>query len=147
MFKLLDNYLIVMKTNIIFHRQDWDLDQWKQMGFSDKDRAGYWKESCCGILCLKMILDTKDDKYRSHPIASVIENGVKINAYTHRDGWSHDGLTELARKYGLEAKRIPKASLKNLTEYLDQGYFPVISIKWAFENNKTWKERIFFWKK
>ena len=89
-----------------------------------------------------MILHTN-----AHSIAEMIKTGVNLKAYTHKDGWDHEGLVNLAKHYGLDAKRVSKASSKNLAEYLDQEYFPIISIKWAFENKKTLKEKILFWKK
>lgn len=131
-----------MKNRIKFYRQDWDLDQYAQNGFENMQKAKYWKESCCGILCLKMILNSDMPS-----IADMIRTGIKLKAYTHKDGWSHDGLIKVAKYYGLEAEKISRASIKKLVNFIDKGYFPIISIKWAFQNNKNRKERLLFWKK
>lgn len=128
-----------------FYSQSWNLEKWKEAGFESREDAEYWQNSSCGILCLGMVLQKVKQKPVS--ISELITKGKKIGAYNHTHGWSHDGLVNLAEKYGLEAKRYERLSLDDLKNFLDRGYVIVVSIKWAFKKQKNLKERIMFWKK
>ena len=128
-----------------FYSQSWDLDKWKEAGFESKKDAEYWQNSSCGILCLGMILHKINHKPVS--VSELVAKGRKISAYDYTYGWSHDGLVSLAKEYGLEAKRYERLSLDDLKNFLDHGRVVIISIKWAFEDQKTLKEKIMFWKK
>lgn len=127
-----------------FHSQKWDLSQWKKLGFKSEDEARYWERSCCGILCLRMaaeyFLRTELDT------ASLINQGLEVGAYTDRDGWRHSGLCELAEKLGLRATS-GAFSCEQLEKAVQDGGLAIISIKWAFEPEKSIKERVLFWRK
>lgn len=139
-----------MKIEVPFYPQKWDLSQWKDLGFESLEDAKYWEKSSCGILCLKMAIDgflSGQGKLFSPSIAEYIKKGVEIGAYKDSVGWSHNGLARLAKEFGFSADNREGVSLAELREALKQNFLPIISIKWAFENYKTLREKILFWKK
>ena len=139
-----------MKIEVPFYPQKWDLSQWQELGFESLEDARYWEKSSCGILCLKMAIDgllSAQAKPFSPPIAQYIKKGVEIGAYKDSVGWSHNGLARLARKFGFSADNREGVSAAELCEALKQNFLPIISIKWAFENHGSLKERILFWKR
>lgn len=127
-----------------FHTQHWDLERWQEMGFADRVDAEYWERSSCGVLCLQMVIEYFHHKII--PIIDLIRQGQKLDGYTDRNGWSHDGLVSLAGAYRVTAQRI-FMNPPELVAALEANRIPIISIKWGFELNKTWKERLLFWKK
>lgn len=127
-----------------FYSQHWDLDQWKKLGFKDREDAEYWMWSCCGILCLRMSAEHLLQKTLS--TTDLIAQGQKLGAYTHERGWTHAGIAELARSLGLEA-RTGHFTPSELAKALEQGNLAITSIKWGFESRKNLKERVLFWKK
>ncbi|MEX0930219.1 MAG: C39 family peptidase [Candidatus Paceibacterota bacterium] len=129
-----------------FHPQIWDLENWQQLGFASKEEARYWQDSSCGVLCLKMALEGLLGE-EIGPIAAVIRRGREIGAYSHKTGWSHQGLAELARQYGVTAQPLEGLRPDDLVKLLDGGVLVIVSIKWAFEPRKTVRERLTFWKK
>jgi ABC-type bacteriocin/lantibiotic exporter with double-glycine peptidase domain len=137
-----------MVRNLIYgvplYSQSWDLNEWEKLGFSSKDDAEYWEESCCGILCVQEIATFFNSK--SYSTAELIKQGQKLDGYSHRNGWKHEGLVRLIEKLGLGAER-KLMSINDLKKALDQKKLPIVSIKWAFKQNKSPKEKLFFWKK
>jgi hypothetical protein len=139
-----------MKIEVPFYPQKWDLSQWKSLGFESFEDAKYWEKSSCGILCLKMAIDAflhLKAEHLSLSIAQYIKKGIEIGAYKDSTGWSHGGLVRLAKEFGFSGINRENVSVIELREALKQNFLPIISIKWAFENYKTLKEKILFWKK
>lgn len=137
-------------TEVPFYPQKWDLTKWKELGFSSQEKAKYWERSCCGILCLKMAfgaIQIRTKNKLTPQVSEIIKQGLVLGAYTHAKGWDHSGLVRLADNYGFTAETFSRISIKQLVDYLKNGFFPIISIKCAFQVNKTLKEKIFFWKK
>ncbi|MDE1988772.1 MAG: C39 family peptidase [Patescibacteria group bacterium] len=139
-----------MKREVPFYPQKWDLSQWQKLGFESFEDARYWEKSSCGILCLKMAIDgflSARAKPLSPSIAQYIKEGVKIGAYKDSVGWSHNGLVQLARESGFSGINRENINAAELREALKQNFLPIVSIKWAFKNHKSLKEKILFWKK
>lgn len=139
-----------MKIVVPFYSQKWDLSQWQNLGFESFDDAKYWEKSSCGILCLKMAIDAfllSKAKHLSPPISDYIKKGILIGAYKDSTGWSHGGLVQLAKEFGFSSINRENVSVAELYEALKQNILPIVSIKWAFEDYKTLKEKILFWKK
>jgi len=139
---------MIIKTP--FYSQKWDLSNWEKLGFDSYEDANYWEKSSCGVLSLKMAIDSILEKKNEQPtglISSYISKGVEIGAYKDSTGWSHSGLVDLAKCFNISATSYGNCDEKKLIDNLNRGFLPIISIKWAFENNKSLKERILFWKK
>lgn len=135
-----------IKHKTPFYPQKWNLNNWQQLGFKNYEDAKYWEKSSCAILCLKMILDSIYPQNTSS-ISSLIKQGVEMGAYTDKTGWSHNGIVKLVEVNGLKATAHKRLTAENIKNALDNESFVIVSIKWAFENYKTFKEKILFWKK
>ncbi|MDP2629678.1 MAG: C39 family peptidase [Candidatus Harrisonbacteria bacterium] len=138
-----------MKIDIPFYSQDWNLDDWENLGYKSKEEAAYWQESCCGILCMKMILDRfqlRKNEDLLPPVKELIDQGVKRGAYHAITGWSRSGLAAFIKSfnYHAEAKNL---SVHDIKEALDRGQFVIASVKWGFQGHRNLKERIQFWRK
>ncbi|MCR4313681.1 MAG: hypothetical protein NUV84_00335 [Candidatus Uhrbacteria bacterium] len=135
-----------MNIRVPLYTQCWDLDAWQDLGYANREDAEYWQRSSCGILCVKMVMDGLREGAVPHTIKELIDIGVANGAYADATGWSHDGLVELLQSFSFVAQR-GSFSVGALREALASGALPIVSIKWAFQNTKTLKERILFWKK
>ncbi|MEK7124864.1 MAG: hypothetical protein AAB864_00465 [Patescibacteria group bacterium] len=83
----------------------------------------------------------------SPSISEYIKKGVEIGAYKDPAGWNHSGLAQLAKEFGFSAENREGVNPAELHEALKQHFLPIISVKWAFENYRTLKEKVLFWKK
>ena len=135
-----------MKISVPFYTQYWNVDAWQELGYKSKEDAEYWQRSSCGILCSKMVMNGLRGGSIKDSVKELIDRGVARGAYTDDFGWSHDGLAGLIESFGFKAKR-GRFSAKELKEALNSGALIIVSIKWAFQNKKTIKERLLFWKK
>jgi len=139
-----------MKMEVPFYSQTWNLSEWQKLGFESFEDAQYWEKSACGILCLKMAIDgflLAQAKPFSPSTAEYIKKGVEIGAYKNSVGWSHYGLAQLAKEFGFSADNRENVSPVELRAALKQSFFAIISIKWAFEDYRSLREKIMFWKK
>lgn len=135
-----------MSLPIPFHTQYWNLDAWEELGFKSRKEALYWQNSSCGVLCLKMAIEGITGK--DFGISALIRTGERLGAYSHKQGWSHDGLARLAQEMNVEAFSREHMTVQNVKDYIDDGCLAIVSIKSAFEApKKSFKERLLFWKK
>ncbi|TAL49855.1 hypothetical protein EPN81_04480 [Patescibacteria group bacterium] len=135
-----------MKMNVPFYTQCWDLDAWRDLGYRSYEEAEYWQRSSCGMLCAKMVMNGLREGAVQHSVKELIDIGVAKGMYADAIGWSHDGLVDLIESFSFVARR-GRYSVDALRDGLASGALPIVSIKWAFKNAKTLKERILFWKK
>lgn len=139
-----------MMVDVPFYPQIWDLSRWKELGYESPEDAKYWERSSCGILCLKMAIDTfllRRGGMPSPSISEHIKKGVAIGAYHDSVGWSHQGLARLAGELGFFAEAKEPARISDLKDALDANTLPIISVRRGFEGAKTVKEKLLFWKK
>ena len=61
-----------------------------------------WQPRACGIVCLKMLLESRGIQTPS--LDKMIEQGNAIGAYGE-SGWKHAGLIALAYQYGIRLSR------------------------------------------
>ena len=65
-----------------------------------------WAHRGCGLVALKIVLDfwhNQDTKNLTLPIEVLLERALALSAYREGIGWTHAGLTSLARALGYEA--------------------------------------------
>ena len=139
-----------MKLSIPFYSQSWNLDEYERLGYKSREEAEYWQQSCCGILCIKMAMDSflaQRNKPLTPSIKELIDSGVSRGFYNDESGWSHQGLINMVEDFGFRAAASENLSVNELVGVLQKNHLPIVSIKWAFQNNKTLKEKILFWKK
>jgi uncharacterized protein YvpB len=58
-----------------------------------------WQQKGCGVADVAMIVNYY--KPETTNVQAVLEAGIKSGAYVKNVGWSHTGLANLAKKYGL----------------------------------------------
>lgn len=61
-----------------------------------------WQMQGCGVASLAMEIDFFKPKTAS--VMKLLKEGLSSGAYVKNVGWSHQGLADLAEKYGLEGK-------------------------------------------
>ena len=80
--------------------------------FGAKDSAEFtaWAWRDCGIVCVKMILDTKG-KAKDRTIMDLTREGIALNGYVLYEngqlvdrGWFHRALVDLLQKHGVVAR-------------------------------------------
>lgn len=138
-----------MKHTTPFYSQHWNLEKWKELGYASHAEAKYWESSCCGILCVKMIIDSfrlKNNQAVLPSVKDLIFEGVSLGAYTDENGWSHLGLKALIEDMGYKAQA-QVCTLRDLKEALDKGKFIIASVRWAFNPKKKLREKVLFWRK
>lgn len=95
-----------------------------------------WQKVGCGIASIAMVIDY----YSTDPVSvdALLKRGIASGAYDTNAGWSHQGLINLTKKYGLNGSSqdlsglSSKAALAKLQTQLKDG--PVIvSVHYKFE--------------
>ncbi len=74
-----------------------------------------WKKTSCGIASLAMLIDY----YKPGAVTpqKLLIQGINSGAYVSDAGWSHQGLANLASKYGLESKVYDLSKLDSKTAF------------------------------
>ena len=93
-----------------------------------------WKHRSCGICALAMAMEFLDgDKIN---LDNLIKEGLKINAHLKNVGWIHQGLVDLAKKYGFQnsfRKEWPEdkknETIKYFVEFLENDIPVLASVK------------------
>lgn len=99
-----------------------------------------WQKVGCGVTSLAMVIEYY--KPETVSVNTLLNQGITLGAYQQKNGWSHQGLISLSKKYGLDgnshdvSKLSRKAALSQFKGYLDDG--PVIvSIHYKFDPKST----------
>lgn len=130
---------------IPFYPQDWDVTKYREMGFVDQVECEYWKNSSCGVLCLKMAVEGLGGPV--WPIKKYIDKGMELGAYSHERGWSHIGLAKLGNTFDFDCQNFEGVSMAELGEYVMLGSLVIVSIPTAFRKSEQLIDRIKFWRK
>ncbi|WP_397538365.1 C39 family peptidase [Rummeliibacillus pycnus] len=102
--------------------QHFEEGDWPENTLVEGKGADYWGESVCGLACIRMIMG-----HYQIPVATaydLLNDGIHLNAYCEK-GWIHQGLANIAAKYGLSAKPIALQNGEELEKLL-KNYGPVI---------------------
>ncbi|WP_106982608.1 C39 family peptidase [Streptomyces megasporus] len=88
-----------------------------------------WGEKCCGLACLRMILD----HYGLHVPSQrqLLREGLELGAYTS-NGWIHQGLVEIAGLHGLSGAAAPYTSTAQLQSLAEAGIPSIVSCTFRF---------------
>lgn len=76
---------------------------WRQFGAPDEATYEHWWQEACGIVSLRTIANAIQPPRVTQPtIFAHITHAIKKGAYLENVGWKHNGLTKLAKEYGLK---------------------------------------------
>lgn len=96
----------------------------------------HWQKVGCGIASVAMIIDHYSDEPVS--VDELLARGIQAGAYIESAGWSHAGLLDLSRAYGLDGESVSLVDLSGsdafaeLETVLVEG--PVmVSVHYTFE--------------
>ena len=128
-----------MKTCLVpipipFYSQRYGTD-FEAAGFRSKAEAEYWQDRACGMACLRMVLDgfrRTDGKVDVPPLGVLVYEGVAAGVYCDR-GWVHQGLADLATRYGVHAEAKRKATVQNIIAELKRGRPCIASVTVRFK--------------
>ena len=102
-------------------------------GFPDPESIQQWERNCCGIACLRMILDyygiTNEDARTSY--WNLLQLGLKRSAYSEK-GWIHRGLLEMAGEYGIYGQCHRRTNVQHLVETIRKGCVCIVSVTRCF---------------
>ncbi len=95
-----------------------------------------WQKVGCGIASLAMIIDYYSTENIS--VDTLLQQGIKEGAYSNNNGWIHEGLISLSKKYDMKGVSYDLSSLskdkslEKLKSYLIDG--PVmVSVHYKFD--------------
>ena len=108
--------------------------RWQGFGFKTADEYAFWSWRACGIVCLKMIIDTfngSDEKVRA-----LLERGIELGGYVAYDksgklvdkGWYYKALINLAREYGFNGKIFSHLSIQSICREILSKHFVIASV-------------------
>lgn len=75
-----------------------------------------WKKIGCGIASLGMLIDYYKPAV---PVDTLLDEGINSGAYITSAGWSHQGLINVAKKYGLTGEPVSLAHLSADAAFLE----------------------------
>ena len=103
-------------------------------GFINEQEARYLSSKACGAACLKAILIALGGKAEGISVKELTLAAIRDGYYRNEiGGWIHKGIIQMAKGYGLDAKRknIFNKPWK-LIKYLSDGYLIMVSVSLYF---------------
>jgi len=109
--------------------------KWKDFGFLSIEDYSFWSKRLCGIICLKMVLDTSPNTSTEY-ISELTSKAVKSGGYIVYDekgafidnGWFYQPLVNLAQDYGFEGKVLTNLKNLDLCNNVLNNIFTIISV-------------------
>ncbi len=126
-----------MKLNVPYYSQYTDV--------ADSD----WQPRACAIACLKMALDFEADNFDTviPSLDKLIKEGIDIDAFNIKEGWSHMGMVFISHNHGVPAYREEFRSMYNKREQrlvtighakilrrLEEGKTSIVSVEGNFKD-------------
>lgn len=74
-----------------------------------------WQKVGCGIASLAMLIEYYNPD--SVSVDTLLKQGIASGAYQKNAGWTHKGLIQLSKKYGLDGKSYDLSSLSTKVAY------------------------------
>ena len=103
-------------------------------GFPTSDLAEHWRLRGCGIACLRMILSTYGTDHGSY--WSLVNEGLDAGAYCDR-GWIHQGLVDVAFRYGVAGWARRDRTIGQLCDELIAGHLVIASVTVCFRGGQA----------
>ncbi len=79
----------------------------------DESVPAEWRDRACGIMCLKMAMETYSSS--TFAVHDLITEALAVKAYQEGTGWNHQGLVYMAHNRGIPAYQEEFKSLDYLT--------------------------------
>jgi len=98
-------------------------------GFPNQDEIARWESNCCGIACLRMVIDAVTGQKPS--CWDLLQLGLVKKAYIEA-GWIHRGLVEMAKEFGVAGVALRNKSVDELRTSIDQGNLCIVSASAGF---------------
>jgi len=122
--------------NVPFYSQkvNW---QGEDSGFPNREEVERWENNCCGIACLRMVIDTVAGQKPSY--WDLLQLGLAKKAYIEA-GWIHRGLVDMAKEFGVPGAAYRGQSVNDLRAAIGQGNLCIVSASAGFRGgliNKT----------
>jgi hypothetical protein len=103
-------------------------------GFPSQVEIQNWQDKCCGIACLRMILDDfgclGDLTYWE-----ILQLGLHHQAHCDK-GWIHQGLLNMGQVLGIEGQTHRQASIEHIINAINKGSLCIVSVTRGFLGGK-----------
>jgi len=117
---------------------------WNQedSGFPNAAEIEKWQSNCCGIACVRMIIDAFTGVNVSY--WDLLQQGLARKAY-NEIGWIHQGLVQLAAEHGVTGKAHRGKTWEDVEESLRNGNLCIVSVSVGFRGGlkKANSEEVF----
>jgi hypothetical protein len=108
--------------------------RWREFGFEKPEDYEFWSWRACGIVCMKMIIETLCNIDKS--VKDLLDEGIQLGGYVAYDengklvdkGWYYNALIKLAEKYNLNGKLFSYLSIKHICKEILDKHFVVASV-------------------
>ncbi len=106
----------------------------REFGFSNLEEYEFWCWRACGIICLKMIIDTVRNS--NEKVKDLIYRGIELGGYVSHDkngklvdkGWYYKPLIKLASEYNLHGRLFSSLSVQDVCMEILDKHFVVASV-------------------
>ena len=98
-------------------------------GFPNQEEATRWENNCCGIACLRMVIDAVTGQKPRY--WDLLQLGLAKKAYIEA-GWIHKGLVDMAKNFGIDGTAHRNKSVANLRKSISQGNLCIVSASAGF---------------
>ncbi|MCI8548195.1 MAG: hypothetical protein HFJ38_04835 [Bacilli bacterium] len=113
----------------------YDDPKWKNFGFNSIEDYSFWSQRLCGLICIKMILDTFKPNL-SETVATLTQKAINLGGYRVYDelgnfidkGWYYEPLIELVKEYGLDGNVCSSLTENDLCLNVINNIFSIASV-------------------
>ena len=108
--------------------------RWQEFGFETAEEYAFWSWRACGIICLKMIIDTVNN--RNEKVKDLLKRGIELGGYVSHDkngklidkGWYYKSLISLAGEHSFKGKIFSHLSVQNICREISNKHFVIASV-------------------
>jgi Peptidase_C39 like family len=103
-------------------------------GFPTDQDIAQWEDNCCGIACLRMVVDYFTGTKVSY--WDMLQRALAKNGYVEA-GWIHHKLLELGEDFGLKGRTHRRESYEDLLKCTNEGSLCIVSVTVGFWGGRT----------